>query len=128
MRAGSLLQGAALSIVTIGAALSATTKTVESLGGVPLAFEESRPGSPVPYIARGLGYGIGIGPAAAEIRLGGPRSERTPPAGSALFTLRFPGADPDAVMEMADPQPGVSHYFVGADSKQWRTGVRHYGR
>jgi len=38
------------------------------------------------------------------------------------------GGNPDAVIEGAEPLPGVSNYFLGNNAKDWKPNVPHYGR
>ncbi len=42
--------------------------------------------------------------------------------------LRFTGALKPQSIEGAEPQPGQTSYYRGADSRNWITGVPHYGK
>ena len=41
--------------------------------------------------------------------------------------LRFVGADPDAAIEAARPEPGKVNYLLGNDPGKWHTGLPTYG-
>jgi len=42
--------------------------------------------------------------------------------------MRFAGARHEARPTTGDPLPGQSNYFIGSNSRRWRTGVPHYGQ
>ena len=47
---------------------------------------------------------------------------------SSKVRLSWVGANPHARAEASEPQRGTSNYFLGNDSKKWRTNVSHYGK
>jgi uncharacterized protein (TIGR03437 family) len=42
--------------------------------------------------------------------------------------INFVGASRPRLIESQEPTGGVSSYFIGQDSEQWRTAIPHYGR
>lgn len=70
------------------------------------------------YIVRGLKAG-------ARLEPGGTLRLSLPDARS--FSLRFTGGNSRAKAESAGPLPGRTHYFIGRDSRKWRTNVPQFG-
>lgn len=100
-----------------GVSLAATAPAL------PLRFEANQGQAPpgVKYLARGAGYLFSFDSAGATMALKGP-------AGLARIRYRFLHAAADARIEAAEPQSGASNYFIGRDSRNWRTGVPAYSR
>ncbi len=51
-----------------------------------------------------------------------------PKSGRIVLKLRFQGGNPAPQMEGEDLRVGVSNYFLGRDSSNWRTGVPQFGK
>jgi hypothetical protein len=71
------------------------------------------------YLVRGLKTG-------ARLERSGTLRLNLPGAGS--FSLQFAGANRHVEAEAAHPLPGRPHYFIGRESRKWRTNVPHYGQ
>ncbi len=50
------------------------------------------------------------------------------PRGAAAVRMRLTGAGKPRAIQGLEPSGGVSNYFIGKDSAQWRTGIPHYSR
>jgi uncharacterized protein (TIGR03437 family) len=92
----------------------------------PLRFEENRgqlkPG--VPYFARGPNYVLALSPSGNTLTMGGGNSNR-----SVTIQTRFLGAKRGgARIEALEPLSTRTNYFVGSNSRDWRAGVRNYGK
>ena len=109
-------------------------------GQLPLSFEanQGQTDSRVDYLARGAGYTMfltGDGAVldlqqAASSPASGNASFRNPPcqiSGTAI-DMQFIGANPGATVTGLDKQQTTSNYFVGNDSRQWRSGIANYGQ
>ncbi|MBI2876397.1 MAG: SBBP repeat-containing protein [Candidatus Tectomicrobia bacterium] len=97
----------------------------QAYGKLPSYFEANRGQTDprVQFLSRGSGYSLSLTPAEAILSLGqGSRGLGT------MLRMHFLGAQPAPQMEGILPLPGKSHYFLGDDSSQWRTGVPHYAR
>lgn len=70
-------------------------------------------------VVRGLRAGARIEPGASMLL-------SLPQARS--FSLQFMGANRRAAVEPSELLPGCTHYFIGRDSRKWRTNVPQYGR
>jgi uncharacterized protein (TIGR03437 family) len=89
-----------------------------SVARAPLGFEAVA-GAADEYVARGAGYAIHLRSGAASLALADRKSRlRLAPLGAAASLQAEP----------LDPLPGRSNYFIGADPRAWRTGVRHHAR
>ena len=133
---------------SLGAEIPEETKhkIVESYGKLPLSFEPNRGQSddPVKFLSRGSGYtlfltsneavlslsrspvvkardGTGLPPTTAF-------SEEARAATSAVLRMQLLDANPSPEASGLDELPGKSHYFIGNDSKKWRSNVPQYGR
>lgn len=104
---------------------SAARTAATEYGTFPLAFEPNLGQSerPVEFLARGPGYGVFLTGGHAVIALQG-----TPSARRNTLTLRFVGADSQAVAAGEDPAAGVANYFVGNDPARWVTDIPTYRR
>jgi len=60
----------------------------------------------------------------------GPRSEpdRPPPAAFAQLRMRLVGGNPRPRVQGLDPGADTASYFLGADARLWRPGVRTFGK
>jgi len=91
---------------------------------VPMRFEPEpaavRAGE---FIARGPRYAVRVSPTEASFVLAQSSSDR-----SAVVTLQLVHADRRAAADSFDELPGVTNYMIGNDPRQWKTGIRGYGR
>ncbi len=85
----------------------------------PMAFEENAGQSAraVRFVSRSNGCSVFLTNRDAVIGLRG-----------ASLRLSLPGADTASRIEPLDLKPGRSNYFYGSDPRNWKTGVRRYGR
>jgi uncharacterized repeat protein (TIGR01451 family) len=125
---------------------TAAAGIVSDFGRLPLRFELNR-GQAEPrtrFLAHARGYTLDMAPGEAALHLGMPaaqaeaRSGLRPESGEkrveppapvrATVRMRLDGADPTVEPEGLDPLPGVSHYYIGDDPRQWVTSVPAYGQ
>lgn len=110
----------------------------ETLGSLPLSFEENRgqTEATVRFLARGPGYGLYLTAQEAVLHfsdhcgesVASPNSGEQPsPRTNTQVRLRWLGAQ-TATPEPLDELPGKSNYFIGNDPEQWRTDVPTYER
>jgi hypothetical protein len=107
------------------------------LMAVPLSFEpnQGQAASTVQFLSRGSGYALFLTPGEVVLNLerqqppSAAATAKTPEAAS-VDTVRMSliGANPKANAVALDPQPGVVSYFIGNDTKRWRSGIPTYGR
>jgi beta-propeller repeat-containing protein len=127
------------------------TETGDVYGKLPLIFEANagQVGAEVKYIARASGYTVFLTPGEASLRLrvaGREARERvkrnadrheadrsllaSQPATidvlSSTLTMKLLGANPAPRMIGLDELAGKSNYFVGKNSRNWRTNVPTY--
>jgi hypothetical protein len=97
------------------------------------------------FVGRIGGMSFSIGPTEAQLMLAGtstmsttqrgprerdlPRGLGLPPeAKTAVVTLTFAGANPQARMAGVDLLPGKVHSYLGSDPRKWTTNILRYGR
>ncbi len=104
---------------------------------LPLTFENTqKEHNPSPrFLAHGHGYALALSPTETLLSLFSSTpvsshdrsatdalpSSSAPPASALHF--RFPGANPNTVMQAEQPLPGVVNYLIGNDPAQWRTNI-----
>src|SRR5215813_8809620 len=124
--------------------ISAKASSQSSYGSIPLQFEENRgqTDSQVQYIARGGGYTVFLTPSEAVFALkpGRPvsrgkkkmgrftRPEQTGPQKLSILRMKLSGANASPVALPSSKLPGTVNYFVGHDSRKWRTGISTYSK
>lgn len=114
----------------------ASTAVADGYGKVPLTFEPNlgQSDASVQFISHGPGYSLLLRSDEAVLSLhrrnAAARSEMGGSDGNSVDVLRMQllGASTTAVVAGLDPQPGVTNYFIGNDSKKWRTGIPTYGK
>jgi hypothetical protein len=91
--------------------------------GLPLRFEPNKGqmDERVRFLARGHGFGLHLTREGATLSL-----HRA--ATRASVSMRLVGGRRDVEPVGAEPQAGVTNYFVGSDPARWRTGVEGYAR
>src|SRR5256885_1018273 len=117
-----------------------------SFGAVPLHFEENRgqTNPKVQYIARGSGYTIFLSPdeTVFALRSGRPghpasnkkkigrftRPDRNDPQKISVLRMKLSGSNPAPVALPTDKLSGTVNYFVGRDSRKWRSGIPTYSK
>jgi hypothetical protein len=94
----------------------------ETYSNLPLSFEINRGQTDpqVKFLSRGAPYNLFLTSNEAVLQL---RDAAANP-----LRMKLVGANPKSEIEGLDPLPGKSNYFIGADPKQWRTGIPHYGK
>jgi hypothetical protein len=97
-------------------------RLVERWGLRPLAFEENRGQTDkrVRFLARGSGYKLFLTSTEAVLVLRAGDSGR-------VLRLRWEGAASAPHISGEAELPGRSHYLLGNDPSQWRTGIPIYG-
>ena len=80
---------------------------------------QGQAGAAVKFLARGKG---------CEIFLTTDEAMLVPRKAGAALGIRLVGANPAPRVTGGDPLPGVSNYFIGADSGKWTTNVAHYAK
>lgn len=132
------------------------SKLSEAYGRVPLSFEANvgQADRRVKFLSRGNGYNLFLTSTEATFAFsktkrvspknvsqgsarkqnpGGPAERVYSPSRisdnkAAALRISLLGADKAAKVEAADELPGKNNYFIGSDSKKWRTNVPAYSR
>jgi uncharacterized protein (TIGR03437 family) len=107
------------SLAAAGAAPVDRLRIQESFGRLPMRFEAhaGKGAGNARFLARGAGYSLALGARGVTLTLK-----------DAALSMRFVGARTSLSMEGLDPLEGASNYFTGRDPKQWRRGVRAFGK
>lgn len=94
-----------------------TIEAKESYPRVPLYFEVNagQAGEQIKFLARGGKYNVALTATEALFQ----------PVGICMTLI---GADAKAEIQGLSPLPGKSNYFIGADSKKWRSDVPQYSK
>jgi hypothetical protein len=113
-----------------GAAQAAVSS---AYGKLPLSFEinQGQTDSQVKFLSRGSGHtlfltsneAVWVFPRPAATSAGSARQD----AGLVL-NMQLIGADPDPLAKGLDELEGKANYFIGNDSREWRSGVPTYTR
>jgi hypothetical protein len=97
----------------------------------PISFEpnQGQTDDRVKFMARGSGYNLFLTPYNARffLRQAGSGNDLVP-TDSDVFTMSVVGANPAPKMTGRDELPGKSSYFVGGDSRKWRTDISTFGK
>jgi Bacterial Ig-like domain (group 3)/Beta-propeller repeat len=90
-----------------------------AISGTPLNFEPNVGQAPADalYVAHGPGYAIALSDEGAALA-----------GDSSVLRLRVAGAREGVKPSAEQPLPGVVNYFIGNDPKQWRAGIKTYGK
>jgi hypothetical protein len=101
-------------------AAEAKLAAVAAYGKLPLSFEPT--GSAARFVAHSGGYTVSVGARESSIAITTGKSGKSQ-------TLHFAFDNAAAApLEATEPQPGVTNYYIGADSSQWRLGVKSYAK
>jgi hypothetical protein len=97
----------------------------------PISFEpnQGQTDDRVKFMARGSGYNLFLTPHNARffLRQVGSGNDLVP-TDSDVFTMSVVGANAAPKMTGRDELPGKSSYFLGGDSKKWRTDISTFGQ
>ena len=95
-----------------------------NLAELPSSFEPNRgqASSEVKFLTHGSGYSLFLTADEAVFTT----SSQVGPASP--LAMRVVGSNPAAQITALDKAPGISNYFIGSDSRNWRTSVPHYAR
>ncbi len=118
---------------------SAQTRVSEAYGKLPLSFEANtgQTDSRVKFLSRGRGYTLFLtsteailnlskgGESVKQSVLAAPFIENHKPEQASL-QLRFVGANPSPKITGLEQLQGKSHYLIGNNPHQWRTGVCNF--
>jgi len=102
----------------------------EAFGKLPLTFEanQGQTDRRVQFLSRGNGYSLFITATEAVLALRGSGEAHDSSDRGAVLRMKLVGSNRSPVATGLDPLPGTSNYLIGKDPKQWRKGVRNYGR
>ena len=119
----------------------------EQYGQLPLSFEvnQGQAARPVKFLTRGSNYAFFLLPSEAVLTwyMAGSRGQSGQPGQpheldtqvpdsakprAASLRLKLIGAARQPRMSGLEPLPGKSHYLIGNDPKQWKTGVQTFAR
>src|SRR5262249_54447701 len=91
-------------------------------GNLPLVFEpnQGQTDSSVRFLSRGNGYALFLKDSEAVLSIVRPSH--------AVVTMHLTGQNHTPKIDGLEPQPGVSNYFRGNDSTQWRQAVPHFSK
>ena len=91
---------------------------------LPLAFEpnQGQGNSESKFFARGPGYTVALRPDGATIHSKGKSGKRE------VTVMRLIGASSTSKPMAKDPLPGTVNYFIGSDSKNWRSNLPTYSK
>src|SRR4051812_48317738 len=105
-------------IIVLTTWMLATPDAPSAYGHLPLSFESNRGQATgdVTYLSRGDGQTLLLKQDKAELILAGESVQ-----------FQFLGASGNSKVQPRDRQPGVSHYYVSADPKEWLTNIPNYG-
>jgi len=118
-RLGNAVMQSQRVLVSVLIAVASLEAAAHPYGELRLAFEENR-GQTDPeakYVARGPGYTVFLTAEGAVWR-----------TRNAVITMRLAGDRRSGQLRGVDPQPGRAHYFIGNDSRGWRTDVPVFSR
>ncbi len=89
---------------------------------LPLAFEvnEGQRDPAVRFFAHAQNYALALTPTEALLSPSAPTLAASP---ASTLHFRFPGANPNPVMQAEQPLPGIVNSFIGNDPAQWRTNI-----
>lgn len=92
---------------------------------LPQYFEANRGQTDpsVKFFTRAGGYNLYLTPTESVMV-----TPAGPSAKPGVVRMKLKGANPSPTVQGLEAQPGYSNYLIGADSSQWRTGVKHYGK
>ncbi len=137
--AGGVLPLATTADLTSDVASHATSV----LAGLPLYFEPNQgqfsfdaSDSRAEFVNRGSGYNLFLGADGAILSFANrnQRKDKSVRPGSStapqleFLQMKLAGANPNALMNAAEPLPGKSNYFIGNDPAKWRHGIPHFAR
>ncbi len=115
----------------------------QAYGNLPISFEANQGqfDSRVKFVSRGNGCTMFLtaNEAVFQLRVGAPADKRvshsieteqpkpaTPDSQLAILRMKLVGANAAPVAQGMNELPGKVNYFIGNDSKKWRTGVATY--
>jgi len=104
-------------------AQDAATKrhAIETYGKLPLSFEAGE--SAARFQARSGNYTVSVGERESSVAVINAKSGK-----HQMLSFAFDNAGPAVRLEALEPQPGVTNYYLGRDARQWRLGVKSYGK
>jgi hypothetical protein len=142
MRATPVAAATTTSAVSPDAATKA--RAVETLGKLPLSFEENRGQTDpsVKFLSRGEGYSLFLTPTEAVLAIRPPvassqhsvasREEENQKAKSEpqslVLRMQLLNTNPNVQVQGQEPLAGKSNYFIGNDPKRWQTDVPTYAK
>lgn len=114
------------------AGVPATVKA--DYGKLPLSFEANlgQTDSQVKFLARGSGYGLFLTANEAVLRYrnesASGHAQHSNDPSSAVLRMKLEGANANPKVMGLKELPGKSNYFIGNDSRKWRTNIPTYAR
>ena len=112
---------ALLFCLAAGAETAEVEHARKAMADLPVSFEPNlgQAGGDVRFLARAAQYTLYLTESAAVFRGNGTGGE---------VRMEFAGGNRTAKLEALDSLPGISNYFLGSQSSQWRTNIPNYAR
>lgn len=116
------------------ASTTAGTRARTVLSGMPLRFEQApgRAGTPALYVAQSVSSEVSVGARGIVLQMdrlaSSHKDARRHAVSSAALSMALLGADGSAPLNATQRLPGRTSYFIGRDTRRWRTGVAAYGQ
>ncbi len=109
-------------VVLVSLSFSVICAHAQGPRALPVFFERlEKPSGGAMFLARAGGETLFLSPGRAAIRIRARGVEGT-------FAMDFVGANPRPEIDVEEPLPGISNYFMGSDPRKWRTNVPQYGQ
>ncbi len=120
------------SVVSATARPASPSRIKVAIDHLPMIFEAvpGSTGAGARYLARGDGYALYLTATDAVLVAGSSAgaSSHSAPAQAATVRLHLIGANAHPVITGVDRQQTTANYFIGAASRQWRSGIPTYRR
>ena len=99
-------------------------------GQLPMIFEpnQGQVSGDLDYMARGVGYTLGITDQELVLALNRSTTRTSPVAEQVTLRMQFRGSQPAQAIKAEELQPTVKHYLRGNDPGGWHRNIPTYGR
>ncbi|MGC2697433.1 MAG: hypothetical protein WA738_16725 [Candidatus Angelobacter sp.] len=91
----------------------------------PIGFEKYSGQSDIDFFMRAAGYSAYLSRSKVVLRFAPLAGEQGP---TETIRITFAGSNAKSLPQAEDMLPGVTHYYIGDNSREWRTDVRRFGR
>ena len=99
----------------------ASRDAAQTYANLPLRFEPAAEQGH--FLARSSGYAVLVGAGESTIAITDGKAGLT-----RALRFSFDGSNAKARIEAIEALPGVTNYYIGADPKNWRLGVRNFAK